>query len=522
MKAVRVAQMQQIDRLTIEAGTPGETLMDRAGRGLAEHMLMLAEWKGWEACVVELIAGRGNNGGDAFVAARYLFEEGFPVVVRSTAEAGDFSGDALIHLNRMLAAGIPLCALTDAADWQALDARLEPACIVVDGLLGTGTNGAPREPVAAAIRYINAMSKNALIVAIDIPSGLNGDTGLAEGEVVIADMTVTMAAPKRGLLQPGAVDCVGRLEVVDIGVPDACMEAETDSEEWAWIAPTDVARALPRRKRTSHKGTYGHVLVIGGALGYTGAVTMAVKAALRSGAGLVTALVPRSIVSLVALHVPEAMVVGVDETEAGSISHEIWSDWRPRMEEFDALLMGPGMTRHKETFTLVRQILRESSIPLVVDADAISVFAGQPHWLDKSSCPLVLTPHPGELAALLGLNAADVQADRPGHVLATARATGAVVALKGAGTLVAAEGVPLHVNLTGNPGMATGGSGDVLAGLTAGLLGQGLSAFDAACAAVYLHGHAGDRVAWRTSQAGLIAGDLIEELPGAFADVVLR
>jgi len=523
MIAVSVEQMQQLDRRTIdEAGISGEILMNRAGRGIAAQIISLIDLKGWGACQVELIAGRGNNGGDAFVAARYLGEEGFPVFVRSTAAEDDFSGDALIHLNYMLADGIPLHSLPDESDWQRLDARREEACIVVDGLLGTGTRGKAREPVASAIAYINERSKTSLVVAIDIPSGLDGDTGLAEGGGVEADLTVTMAAPKQGLLQPEAIPYVGNLEVVDIGVPDSYMEEAVAEAPVVWIAPKDIAVVLPRRKRASHKGTYGHVLLMGGAIGYTGAITMAARAALRSGAGLVTVLVPHSIVSVVALNVLEAMVVGVDETEIGSISHTIWSHWRPRMEEFDAILVGPGMTRHKETFLLLRQIFRESTLPIVADADAISVFAGQAHRLDKARCPLILTPHPGELAALIGLETSVIQADRPGHARTAAEVTGSTLVLKGAGTIVADQDQPLQINLTGNPGMATGGSGDVLAGLLAGLLAQGLSPFDAARAAVYLHGRAGDRVAFKKSQAGLIAGDLLDELPYAFADVLPR
>jgi NAD(P)H-hydrate epimerase len=279
---------------------------------------------------------------------------------------------------------------------------------------------------------------------------------------------------------------------------------------------------FPRRRRASHKGNYGHVLIVGGAQGYSGAVAMAARAATRSGVGLVTVMVPEGIAQVVAAACPEAMVHGADETETGSLSSDGWRPWRERLTEFNALLAGPGMTRNEETRRLVRQVLHDGEMDLVMDADAISVFEGKPQWFMNVGSSLVLTPHPGELGALTVQDVEEIQADRCGAARRAAAATRATVVLKGAGTVVAQEEGPAHINLTGNPGMATGGTGDVLAGLLVGLLAQGLQPLDAARAAVYLHGKAGDLAAWRRSQAGVVAGDVIDEIPYAFRDVTLR
>ncbi|MFC1461261.1 NAD(P)H-hydrate dehydratase, partial [Verrucomicrobiota bacterium] len=288
---------------------------------------------------------------------------------------------------------------------------------------------------------------------------------------------------------------------------------------------SDLGPLFLRRPRRSHKGSYGHVLMIGGASGYSGAIGMAARAATRSGAGLVTAVVPQGIVPVVSGTVPEAMIHGAAETEIGSVASDCWPVWRDRLDEFSALLVGPGMTRHNETRNLVTQILSDCTVPVVIDADALNVFEGRLDDLGRccrSECPLVMTPHPGEMGRLTGRSTDEVQADRFAVARDVAEKTGAVVILKGWGTVVAEQGQTLNVNMTGNPGMATGGMGDVLAGLLAGLLAQGLKPFDAARAAVYLHGRAGDEAAWETTESCLTAGDVIDSIPYAFRHVTMR
>ncbi len=523
MKLVTTAQMRELDRRTIEEHeTSGETLMDRAGLGVAEAVRRLADVSGFYSPLVHLIAGRGNNGGDAFAAARHLKKMGFRLEVWLAGAENQVKDDALKHLSQMRAGEIPLRELPTKEDWE--DAQDFPlgAEIVVDGVLGTGSAGPARGPAVGAIQYINSRAEDSLVVAIDVPSGLDADTGRAEGDAVVADVTVTMGLPKRGLVDPAALEHVGTLEVVDIGIPDefvAQLNPEADKE---LIYLSDLKELFPRRARVSHKGDYGHVLLVGGAAGYSGAIAMAARAAMRSGVGLATVLVPEGIAPVVASASLESMVIGVKETAQGSIAPEMWGAWRERLGEFDALLVGPGLTRHDQSLMLVRKIIRDCEIPLIMDADALSVLEGQPHWIEKAKCPVIITPHPGELARLFSQDVSEVQRDRYGVAMAAAKFTRATVVLKGAGTLVVQDGKPVQINLTGNPGMATGGSGDVLAGLLAGLLGQKMQPFDAARAAVYIHGRAGDMAAWRKSQAGLIATDLIEEVPYVFRELSLR
>ncbi|MDD4870839.1 MAG: NAD(P)H-hydrate dehydratase [Kiritimatiellae bacterium] len=521
MKVVTSAQMRELDnRMIKEFGVPGEVLMERAGTGVADIVHCLARVSGYAKPFVHLFAGRGNNGGDAFVAARCLKEQDVDVDVWLAGAAEELGGDALKHLNKMKSAGISLKELPTIEDWENIPASYRGTDIVVDGILGTGITGPARGPAARAIQYINALSERSLVVSIDVPSGLNSDTGKAEGGAVRADVTVTMGLPKTGLLEPCAIDFVGTLEVVDLGIPDELIACIGTNKEL--ITPEDLRKVMKRRPRDSHKGVFGHLLIIGGAAGYSGAVALAAKAAVRSGVGLVTVLVPESIAPIVAGIVPEAMVHGVVETKEGSLSSICLRKWGKNIKDFSTVLVGPGMTIHEQTRFLVDMILKESSQPLVLDADALNVYTKQAKLFCNTSCPVIITPHPGELAKLMGCSVADVQSDRFGMALCAASVTGATVVLKGAGTIIAQKGLPLNVNMTGNPGMATGGMGDVLAGLISGLVAQGLIPFDAARVAVYLHGRAGDNVAWQSSQSGITAVDIIEELPGVFRELTAR
>ncbi|MBU0715451.1 MAG: NAD(P)H-hydrate dehydratase [Verrucomicrobia bacterium] len=526
MKIISTAVMRELDRKTIaDFEVPGETLMDRAGFGVARFVDYLFQTKDFYSRSVRLVAGRGNNGGDIFAAARYLRQMDYDVDILLAGSLADVRGDALTHLGKLKSKRIPVDELPTPKDWEeaiALThcARSTDAPVIVDGVLGTGIQGPARGLASGAIRFINAHAGLSLVVAVDVPSGLDSDTGRAEGDAVMADYTLTMGLPKQGLVEPCAADHVGRLEVIRIGIPDDLIDkVESDLE---LITPSDLHSLFSRRTRTAHKGTFGHLLIVGGAAGFSGAIALAARAALRSGVGLVTVVVPRAILPIVAGLVPEAMVHGVAETDIGSLASGMWPVWRERLDTFSAILAGPGMTRHAETTALIRMILADTKVPLALDADALNVFAGQMDELTKRTCPLVITPHPGEMACLLGRTAAEVQANRFEVAKEAAKRARAVTILKGAGTLVAEAGQPLAINMTGNPGMATGGMGDVLAGLLGGLLAQGLKPFDAARAAVFLHGQAGDQAADEKSEPGIIAGDLIEELPYAFQDIIPR
>ena len=523
MKPVTTAQMRELERRTIEeAGLKGEELMDRAGEAVAAMVKRLAELTGYQTPLVHLVAGRGNNGGDAFAAARYLREAGFDVEVWLAGSHDQLQGAALVHYGKLKPMKIKVHDLPTLEDWKMARARPFVAEILVDGVLGTGLSGPARGPAAGAIQYINSQAGESLVVAIDVPSGLDADRGTAEGDVVTADVTVTFGQPKQGLLAASALEHVGALEVSDIGIPREFVLDTLGDTELELIHSSDLRPLFRRRPRASHKGDYGHVLMIGGARGMAGAIALAARAALRAGAGRVTVLTPAGIASSVAALSPEVMVHAGTETAAGTLDAAVWAEWRERVDSFSAVLAGPGLGREDGLRTLLRNLVRESQAPLVLDADALWLLAGQPDYLSKTRRPCVLTPHPGEMARLLHSEVARVQADRGAAARRLAEQTSGVVVLKGAGTVVAQAGQPLQINLTGNPGLAKAGTGDVLAGIVTALVGQGFSAFDAARAGVYLHGRAGDLVAWRKSQSSLLASDVIEELPFAFRDVTLR
>lgn len=523
MMIVTTTQMRELDRATSEDfGIKGEVLMERAGNGVAMQVRRMAEVAGFVNPMIHLIAGRGQNGGDAFVAARILKEAGYQVEVWLAARINQVGGDALVHYGRMKKAGIEAYEIPAVEDWQSVIDSPFYAEIVVDGVLGTGISGPARGPAAGAIQYIRARSQDSLVVSIDIPSGLNGDTGIAEGDAVIADLTATIGLPKTGLISQMAVDNVGTLDVVDIGIPDELLEDVTPPTDQEFIHLQDLKPLFKRRPRYSHKGDYGHVLVIGGSRLHTGAAALCSRAALRSGAGLVTALAPARLQSALVSDTPELMVYDGEENANGSLSakNTVWL--ADNLSRFHAIVAGPGMTESDDTKAIVNWLLEHARVPLVLDADAVNIWAEQPARLKKTKAPLVLTPHPGELARLLQMKTVDVQADRRAAAEKALKVTCGTIVLKGAGTLIAEKGKPMQVNLNGNPGMATAGSGDVLAGILASLLAQGFTPFDAARSAVYLHGRAGDYGAWRRCQAGLLAGDIIEELPYALRDLSLR
>lgn len=521
MKAITSAQMRELDKLaTSEFAIPSVELMRRAGDGVASIVADIADRARLGNSLIQVIAGRGNNGGDAFVAALYLHEEDFDVEVLLAATAGDIRGDSLLHFSKMRTAGVPVRELPTKDDWEDALANASAGQILVDGVLGIGISGPPRGPMAAAIHYINVVAEDNAVISIDLPSGLNADTGESPGETVVADVTATIGIPKQGLLAAAAVPYVGSLDVVSIGIPVELTSRYQCRREL--ITGWDIRRNFRRKPHNSHKGMNGHVLVIGGAVGYAGAPVMAAQAAQRAGAGLVSLLVPRSVYPVAAGSALEIMVHPGPDTATGSLGIEAWDAWKSRLKEFDAVVVGPGMTRHADTALWVHNLLRECKCPLLLDADALNVLEGNPGLVARSRAPVVITPHPGEMARLLGCKAADLQTDREGAAEQAAKLTGAVVVLKGAGTIVAQKGQTPQINLTGNPGMATGGMGDVLSGIIGSFMAQGITPIEAAKAGVFVHGRAGDNAAWRSSQTGLSPIDVIEELPYVFREIAAR
>jgi NAD(P)H-hydrate epimerase len=522
MKTVTSNTMRELDRKTIEEyGVPAEVLMDRAGMAVAEAVKKIADARGFPCCRVRLIAGKGNNGGDAFAAASYLAAWGFSPSVWLDCSQSRLAGESLNHFRKMKNIGVPFCELEKASDWKQAATPVLPADdILVDGLLGTGISGPARGIAEHAIRYVNRCAKKCPVVAIDIPSGLNADTGEAAGEAVQADLTVTMGLPKKGLIEPAALNYVGGVRVADIGIPGELVSELESSEEL--ITVQELSAMLKPRNRDAHKGRFGHALLIGGARGYTGAVSMSAKALVRSGAGLLSVVVPESMVPVVATCVPEAMVHGCEENDRGGISAQGLQRWLERLPEFDTVVAGSGMMNTQDTADAIELILNARKGSLVLDADGINVCEHRTQLLAESNAEIVVTPHPGEMARLRGCTARDIQEDRIGSAGETADRLGVTVVLKGAGSIVAQEGRQPAVNMTGNPGMATGGSGDVLSGILGGLLAQGMNTYDAASMAVYVHGRAGELAAWRLSQLSMIPGDMTELLPHAFRELAPR
>lgn len=510
-------EMRSIDRRTIELGTPGEVLMERAGTLAVE--VLRDRFRAVLRRGVVVVAGRGNNGGDALVMARHLRRRRAKVEVFLAAKEAALSGDARTNLLRWKRAGGRAREIGDGAGLAAFAEAAAGAGVVVDGLFGTGLHGDLDERARAIIAAMNAAP--APILAIDVPSGVDADRGIPLGDAVQATLTVTFAYPKIGLLVYPGAELAGEVVVVDIGISPKALEEVAPRQRL--LTAEAVASALPPRPRDSHKGSYGHVLVLAGSVGKSGAALLCARAALRSGSGLATVAAPSPALGPVLAHTPELMTEPLADQEGGWRFSK--SDALRLLRLFDgkdAAVFGPGVGTSPMARALTEWLIESSPLPLVIDADGLNCLAGQVGWLKRKRCPIVLTPHPGEMARLLACSAHDVQSDRVGVARRLATTYGVVVALKGARTVVASAGGTVSINPTGNPGMASGGMGDALAGMIGSLLAQGLSAEEAAEVAVFWHGAAADRVSRRRGEAGLLASDVIEDLPPTLREFQTR
>ena len=485
-------QMRAIDRWAIEErGVPSLDLMERAGQGLARVVEMVAP-----DGAIAVVCGKGNNGGDGLVAARHLRQAGRPVTVVAAGELADMSGDAAENLARL--AGEPPVPLGQA--------DLDQFAVAVDALLGTGFAGEPRGPVAEAIAALNRAP--APVVSADVPSGVDASTGVARGDAVRAARTVTFHAPKVGLWVSPGKGHAGAVDVIDIGIPRGAPGEVTIG----LIAPA-VMSAVPRRGAASTKFVSGHVLVVGGSRGLTGAPSMASESAMRAGAGYVTACVPASLEAILEGRLLEAMTRGLPDVD-GALTPEGADAVLEAAERGGALALGPGLGRSNGAFALARDLAVRAPVALVLDADGLNAHAGRLDSLRERRAATVLTPHAGELARLLETDSDAVERERLRHVRAAAEAAGAVVVLKGDDTLVAEPGGRVAVSPGGSPALATAGTGDVLTGVVAALLAPGLDPFLAAAAAVCLHARAGREAARRQGgPEGVIASDVIAALP---------
>ena len=517
MRVLNARQMQEADRRTIEeVGVPSAVLMENAGRQVVAAMD--AAFESLDSMHVAIVCGRGNNGGDGFVVARTLAERRVELGVFLVGRAEDVTGDARANLQSLQALGVDVVEIGDATAWELHGTDVLGADLIVDAIFGTGLRGPLSGLVQTIVEDIN--SSTSPVVAVDLPSGLMADRTDIPGPAVDAALTVTFGAPKLPLVLPPAEALVGNLVIAEIGIPGAVI-ADVSGPRVEVLTRESMAALVTPRAPESHKGDYGHVLVVGGARGKTGAAVLAGGAALRSGAGRVTVATPASSLVIVAASRPELMTLALSETAAGGVA----TDAVEQVLDFgaDVIALGPGLGTDAQARALARAIVERAGVPVVIDADAISAFEGQAGQLvGRDGVDLVITPHPGEMARLIAQPVDDVQANR----LETARTFAADhrlhVVLKGYRTIVAAPDGRAAINLTGNPGMATAGTGDVLTGMIAGWLGQLLDADGAARLAVHLHGLAGDLAEADEGEVAMVAGDLLDRLGDAVAELTGR
>lgn len=526
MKVVTAAEMRQIDRDTIEGiGIPGIVLMETAGnaivRAIEQH---------YPTCQrIGILAGKGNNGGDGIVIARQLAHLGRDVHLFLVSPQESFTGEA--HINLQIAKNLGLRIeeiLTDATPESDVFKERETSLnqiascqLLVDAILGTGLRGTVRSPIATVINAINNLPIP--ILSVDLPSGLDADTGHPLGTCVQADRTVTIGLPKRGLLMHPGAERTGKLEVVDIGFPEQVVDAQDIKVNWTSAA--QASQWMPPRLPDSHKGSYGRVLVIAGSTGMTGAAALASKAALRVGAGLVTLAIPKHLNPILEGLLPEVMTLPLSETDTGSFAVSATSAILEFAEKTKSILaIGPGLSQHPETVSLVHELIRQNreqelGLRMVIDADGLNALAQDRNILSLLGRETVLTPHPGEMARLTNASVPTLEKDRIRTAQQFASEHGVTLVFKGAPTVSANANGDVWINATGNPGMATGGMGDVLTGVIAGLIAQGIPSENAATLGVYLHGLAGDIVAERLGMHGLIASDVLKAVPQAISSL---
>lgn len=512
MELVTAAQMRELDRLTIQSGTPGHVLMERAGEGATAALLeTFPHVRANKKKSVVVIAGKGNNGGDGFVMARLLKKQGVACEVMLMAKRTAVSGDAARNLQAFVRMRGRVTEITQAEQIGLVQDKLSRCSLVVDALLGTGLNAPVRGLAATLIDLVN--TRGVPVVAVDIPSGLDADRGHALGTAIQAELTTTFGYPKVGqVIYPG-VAYVGRLVMVDIGIAADAVAAV--QPHMGLLVPEEIGNLIHERQPEAHKGDFGHLLVLAGARGKSGAALLCASAALRAGTGLVTLGGPQSLLPIFSTVLLEAMTHPLPERADGSLRLAPKA-LQHALDGRTAVAFGPGIGVSDDTIKLTRWLLRESRLPLLIDADGLNCLATDPGMLLSASGPVVLTPHPGEMARLAKTTNAEVQANRVDTARAFATHYQCYVVLKGARTVIAAPNGQLWINSTGNPGMASGGMGDVLAGVIGGLLAQGYEAPEACQLGVYVHGYAGDRAAQEIGPVGLLARDVIDHLPRSF------
>jgi hydroxyethylthiazole kinase-like uncharacterized protein yjeF len=508
MRLVKASEIQEMDRLTIhEMGIPGIVLMENAARGAAGFFLDYFEPP--EKSRVVVLCGPGNNGGDGYVVTRYLHEKGLKTTVIVLAPLTKVKGDALTNLEIIRRMDLDILECPGIDEWTGCRSTIETGDFIIDGLLGTGLNAPVQGFYAMVIENVNTSGRP--VMAIDIPSGLNADTGQILGKAVRATLTVTFGFPKVGqLIFPGAA-LVGRLINVPIGIPKAVVDRVPDN--YHLVEPAYFTPFLRFDRQDIHKGDRGHLLVLAGSIGKTGAATLTAFGALRAGAGLVTVGIPASLNPILENKLTEAMTFPLPETGDGCLALEAEKEIFRLMEGKSAVALGPGLSTHEETIALVQRIVAQCPLPLLIDADGLNALSGDMGLLADRKATTVLTPHPGEMSRLSGLKTTQVQSDRVGTALRFVERHGCTLVLKGARTLIAQPDGRVYINPTGNPALSSGGSGDVLTGLIGGFLARRCPMTESAVGAVYLHGLAADLLAVDMGEAGVLAGELLDVIP---------
>ncbi len=517
MRVLNTRQMREADRRTIEEiGIPSIVLMENAGRQAVAAME--AAFDDLASSQVGVLCGRGNNGGDGFVVARTLIQRGVDVGVFLLGSVSEVTGDARVNLEVLGRIGLTVVEITSAQEWELHFTEISECDLVVDAILGTGFRGQLSGLLETVVADVNALGVP--VVSIDLPTGLSADTHVVEGTAIEASMTVTLGAPKIPLVFPPADSHGGDLVIADIGIPLPVFD-ELEGEHLELLTREQMREVVPSRAADSHKGDFGRVLVIAGSVGRTGAAHLSALGALRSGAGLVTIATPRSCLPVVAGMAPEYMTEGLDETASGTIDYGAID--RILDLTADVIAIGPGLGQAPGTSAFVQALVERAGVPLVLDADALNAFVGEPERLmGRDGVDVIITPHPGEMARLLNTSIQAVQADRLKHAREFAAAHKVHVVLKGHRTVIAGPDGRTFVNLTGNAGMATGGTGDLLTGMLAAWFAQLLDAEAACKLAVYLHGTAGDLAEADEGEVALIASDIAARLGDAVLELTAR
>jgi len=505
-------QMRNIDRRAVRTfGVPELVLMENAGFQM--FGFLARTYEDLPLRRILLLCGRGNNGGDALVLARHLHGHGIPFRSILFGRPRDLRRSAAVQLEILRRVGRAPSEVTSRGEWKAERRHLRSCDLVIDGILGTGLSRPVEGLLAEVFADVNACGAD--VVAVDIPSGLSGDTAAVPGPCLPADYTVTFARPKLPHILPPAEALCGELRVVDVSIPPEAVEAERCSLRL--IGESELVPLLPVRRGDSHKGDHGHALVVAGSRGKGGAARMVALGALRAGCGLLTAAIPSGLEPGFVRGAMEAMTEPLPETPDGTLAAASLRRILSLLPGKRVVAIGPGLTTHPETKKLVRAVVKRARVPVVLDADGLNAFVGETRALSGRRRPLILTPHPGEMGRLIGVPTAEVVRDRVTAARTFARRHACWLVLKGHRTVIAAPDGMVHVNPTGNPGMAKGGSGDLLTGFLAGLLAQGVEAGAAVRLGVYLHGLAGDLAAADLGEPPILARDLLARFPRALA-----